>query len=146
MKEKEIKKEKNNIKDLKIILHYLKDKKLKLIIYVIILILGIIPQLLYGLTWGFALQALVSKELDLFLIILSSYYFICIFFNCIVYIIRNKLYKDLEITFIRNVSKDLYRKIDSLPSIAFEEIGVGEFINRLSRDPEQILNLLNNII
>ena len=146
VKEKEIKKEKNNIKDLKIILHYLKDKKLKLIIYVIILILGIIPQLLYGLTWGFALQALVSKELDLFLIILSSYYFICIFFNCIVYIIRNKLYKDLEITFIRNVSKDLYRKIDSLPSIAFEEIGVGEFINRLSRDPEQILNLLNNII
>ena len=83
VKEKEIKKEKNNIKDLKIILHYLKDKKLKLIIYVIILILGIIPQLLYGLTWGFALQALVSKELDLFLIILSSYYFICIFFNCL---------------------------------------------------------------
>ena len=142
---KEIK-EKNTIKDLKIIWHYLKNKKLKLLIYIIILFMYAIPQLLFGLTWGFALEELIAKNWRSFLIILSSYYLVCLFVNCIMYQIVNKLYKELEITFIENVSKDLYRKIDNLPAIAYEEIGVGEFVNRLSRDPEQILYLLNDII
>ena len=47
---------------------------------------------------------------------------------------------------MKNVSKDLYQKIDNLPAIAFEEIGVGEFINRLHSDTDRVMSLLNRLI
>lgn len=56
------------------------------------------------------------------------------------------MYTYLEIKFTKNVSKDLYQKIDKLPAIAFEEIAVGEFINRLYTDPDRIMELLSKMI
>ncbi|MBP5684678.1 MAG: ABC transporter ATP-binding protein, partial [Bacilli bacterium] len=41
---------------------------------------------------------------------------------------------------------DLYHKINNLPSIAFEDIGVGEFVNRLYNDTDRIMSLLNSLI
>ena len=59
---------------------------------------------------------------------------------------RDFLYNYLEIKFMKNVSKDMYKKIDKLPAIAFEEIGVGEFINRLYTDPDRVMELLAKMI
>ena len=42
---------------------------------------------------------------------------------------KDLIYNYLEIKFIKGVSKDMYHKINNLPSVAFEEIGVGEYIN-----------------
>lgn len=39
----------------------------------------------------------------------------------------------------------MYKKIDNLPAVAFEEIGVGEFINRLYTDPDRVMELLAKI-
>ncbi len=47
---------------------------------------------------------------------------------------------------MNNVSKDLYTKIDDLPAIAFEDIGVGEFINRLYNDTDRVMELMNKLI
>ena len=40
----------------------------------------------------------------------------------------------------------LYKKIDNLPAKAFEDIGVGEFINRLYTDPDRVMELLAKLI
>ena len=47
---------------------------------------------------------------------------------------------------MKNVSIDMYKKIQNLPTVAFEEIGVGEFINRLYTDPDRIMDLLSKLI
>ena len=69
-----------------------------------------------------------------------------VIFSGLSYNIRAKLYKTLELEFSSRLSKDLYRKVDKLPAIAFENIGVGEFINRITQEPEQILSLLDRLI
>lgn len=56
------------------------------------------------------------------------------------------MYNYLEIKFTKNVSKDLYTKISNLPAKAYEEIGVGEFINRLYTDPDRVVELLSSLI
>ena len=53
---------------------------------------------------------------------------------------------DLEINFIKRVSLDLYEKVQNLPSISFEDIGVGEFINRLYTDPDRVMELLSKLV
>ena len=40
----------------------------------------------------------------------------------------------------------MYKKIQNLPSVAFEEIGVGEFVNRLYNDPDRVMELLQKLI
>lgn len=138
--------QKTSIKDLKIMWKYLKTRKATLILYIILLLVNMIPQIAYGLLWGLTLQALVSKNMELFITMLLLLEGMNIFLSDILYIVRMRLYKTLEITFIKNVTKDLYHKMNCLPSEAFEKMGVGEFINRLSYDPEQIMSLLNQII
>ena len=52
----------------------------------------------------------------------------------------------LEKKFMEQVNKDLYVKVSDLPAIAFEDIGTGEFINRMYTDPDRILELLQKLI
>ena len=66
-------------------------------------------------------------------------------FYAILSVPRDFLYNYLEVKFMRNVSKDLYRKITDLPARSFEEIGVGEFINRLYTDPDRVMQLLQSL-
>ena len=49
-------------------------------------------------------------------------------------------------SFINKVCKDMYNKYQNLPAIAFEKAGVGELINRLSSDPDRVLDLLNQLV
>ena len=77
------------------------------------------------------------------LIILTS---INLFSYTIIRVPLEHLYNYLEIKFMSDISKDLYHKIDNLPCIAFEEIGVGEFINRLYNDIDRIMELLKKLI
>ncbi len=69
-----------------------------------------------------------------------------LFFHSILWNIQRKVYISLENEFTKNITKDLYLKIDKLPSKAFEEIGIGEFINRLYTDPDRIMSLLNQMV
>lgn len=130
----------------KILFHYLKDEKLKMFIYILLVLFTYIPSLVTAYFWGIALEALISKNFNDFVLYLAIWEGIYIFFYTILQIPRDTLYNYLEIKFTKNVSKDLYKKIDKLPAKAFEEIGVGEFINRLYTDPDRVMELLQKLI
>ncbi len=130
----------------KILFQYLKNEKLKLFIYIILIFLTYLPSLIAAFIWGFALESLIKNKFTEFVMYLAIWEGIYIFFYTILQIPRDYLYNYLEIKFTKNVSIDLYKKIDKLPAKAFEEIGVGEFINRLYTDPDRIMELLQKLI
>ncbi len=130
----------------KILFQYLKNEKLKLFIYIILIFLTYLPSLIAAFIWGFALESLIKNKFTEFVMYLAIWEGIYIFFYTILQIPRDYLYNYLEIKFTKNVSIDLYKKIDMLPAKAFEEIGVGEFINRLYTDPDRIMELLQKLI
>jgi len=135
---------KNN--NFKILWHYLKDDKLKLVLYLILIIVTYIPAIVSAMLWGFALEHLTNMNFKMFLICLLIWESIHIICYSLLAIPRDYLYNYLEIKFSKNVLKDLYHKITELPAIAYEEIGVGEFINRMVTDPDRVMELLARLI
>ena len=134
------------MKKLKLIWSYLKTDKILILLYLFLFELAYIPPFLTPIFSGYALESLVNNNLNSFiinLIILSSIY---LFSYTIIRVPLEYLYNYLEIKFMSQVSKDLYHKIDNLPCIAFEDIGVGEYINRLYNDIDRIMELLKKLI
>ncbi len=130
----------------KILWYYLKNDKIKLVLYIILVLLTYLPGLATAVFWGLALEELIELNLKGFIIYLAIWDGLFILFYTILQIPRDYLYNYLEIKFMKNVSKDLYHKINNLPAIAFEEIGVGEFVNRLYNDPDRVMELLQKLI
>ena len=133
-------------KNFKLLWHYLKDDKFKLLIYLLLVLLSYLPALLAAYFWGKALEFLILKDFVNFILFLGLWDAVYIFCHSILQIPRDKLYNYFEIKFMNNVSRDLYTKIDDLPAIAFEDIGVGEFINRLYNDTDRVMELMNKLI
>ena len=133
-------------KNFKILFRYLKDEKIRLFLYILLVVCSYLPSLLGVYYWGLAVEKLVLQDFNGFVFYLIIMSCINIMFYSILQIPRDSLYNYLEIKFTQNVSKDLYKKIDCLPAIAFEDIGVGEFINRLYTDPDRIMQLLQKMI
>lgn len=140
------KKKEKKLTNFKIIWRYLKNDKLLLFFYVILTIGSILPNVLGPYIWGLALEALTKGDSELFILLLLGYTGVFILFFTILMYPQNMIYNKLEIKFIKNVSKDMYKKIDELPARAFEEIGVGEFVNRLSSDTDRVIELLSDLI
>lgn len=138
-----MKKKKSNIN---LIIRYLKNEKLKLCIYLFLVLITYIPALLTSFFWGYAIEGLIESDYNKFLIFVIFRQSTNILFYSILSLPRDYLYKYLEITFSKNVIKDLYEKMQNLPAIAFEDIGVGEFINRLTTDPTRVMELLSKLI
>ena len=130
----------------KLLWHYLKDEKLKLFIYLILVFASYIPSLGAAFFWGKALEFLIVKDFANFVLCLAIWEGFYIVFYSILALPRDSIYNYLEIKFNKNVIKDLYRKVTDLPAIAHEEIGVGEFINRMVTDPDRVMELLSKLI
>ena len=130
----------------KILWHYLKKDKLKLFLYVVLVLSTYMPVMLIPVFEGKALEFLFLKDMNGFVINLAIWICINLLAWSILQIPRDFLYNYLEIKFMKNVSIDMYKKIDKLPAIAFEEIGVGEFINRLYTDPDRVMELLAKMV
>lgn len=130
----------------KILWNYIKDDKLKLFLYILLVALTYLPALLAVYLWGQAVDALTAKDFNEFATYLICYSSIYILLYTFLQLPRDYLYTYFEIKFTKNVSKDLYKKMDKLPAIAFEEIGVGEFINRLYTDPDRVMELLSKMV
>jgi ATP-binding cassette subfamily B protein len=133
-------------KSFKILFRYLKDEKIRLFLYILLVVCSYLPSLLGVYYWGVAVEKLVLHDFNGFVFYLVIMSAVNILFYSVLQIPRDNLYNYLEIKFTKNVSKDLYKKIDCLPAIAFEDIGVGEFINRLYTDPDRIMQLLQKMI
>ena len=133
-------------KSFSVLFHYLREDKLKIFVYIVLVLLTYLPTLVSAYFWGRAIEQLLAKDIYGFVFFFGSWELIHIVCFTILLVPRDKLYNYLEIKFMNNVSKDLYMKIDNLPAIAFEDIGVGEFVNRLSSDTDRVMSLLNNLI
>ena len=134
------------IKSFKVLWKYIKEDKFKLFVYVLLVILTYTPTLLSAFFWGKALEELLMKNVYNFVLYLGLWEGIYILFYSILQLPRDYLYNYLEIKFITNASKDLYKKINNLPAVAFEKIGVGEFINRLYNDTDRVMEILAKLI
>lgn len=133
-------------RNFKLIWHYLKHDRLKLLLYLLLVIITYIPALISAFLWGLALESLVGKNMTNFILYLITWESVHIICYSILTIPRDYLYNYLEIKFSQNVLKDFYHKVTELPAIAFEDIGVGEFINRMVTDPTRVLELLSKLI
>lgn len=133
-------------KENKILFKYLKDDKFKLFLYVIFALLSYLPSLFIAIITGVGLEALILKNFKKFIFYLGLGTGLQIFAYCIAQVIRDYLYNSLEVKFVNNVTKDMYHKYQNMPAIAFEEMGVGELINRLSSDTDRVMELLARII
>ena len=134
------------IQNFKILWHYLKDDKIKLFLYLLLVIFTYIPALISAFLWGVAVEYLINNNFLYFALYISSWSGMYILCYSILQYPRDALYNSLEVSFIKRVSIDLYKKIQDLPCIAYEEIGVGEFINRLYTDPDRVMELLAKLI
>ena len=134
------------MKNFKVLFHYLEQDKFRLILYILLVLSTYLPALLAAYFWGKAIELLIMKNTIGFISYLAIWEGIFIFCYSILQIPRDKLYNYFEIKFMREVSFDLYKKIDNLPAKAFEDIGVGEFINRLYNDTDRVMSLLNSLI
>ena len=134
------------LRNFKLLLSYLKDDKGKIAIYLILVLSTYLPLLTAAYLWGMAIEELLNKNFTNFILYFSIWNGIYILCFSVLQVPRDKLYNYFEIKFIREVSHDLYKKINNLPCVAFEDIGVGEYINRLYNDTDRIMSLLNNLI
>ncbi len=135
-----------SLRNFKILFRYFKKDKLKLFLYIFLTISKHFEPLINAFVWANAFEALASGNKSLFIKCLILWSGIITFTWVVIQLPTDLLYNHLEKKFMENVSKDLYAKTSNLPAIAFEEIGVGEFINRMYTDPDRVLELLQKLI
>ena len=134
------------LNNFKLLFKYLYKDKFKIFVYILLVLSTYVPVLCAAFLWGRSLEKLLANNFKGFVIYFATWVGIYIFCYSILQVLRDKLYNYLEIKFTKNASIDLYNKIDRLPSIAFEDIGVGEYINRLQSDTDRVMTLLNQLI
>ena len=136
----------SDIKNFKLMFKYLKYNKVQVVLYVIFSFLLNILPLSISIFWAYAVDNLTTNHQVNFIIFLSLFGLSNILTWSICITIQELLYNKLEKNFIKNGQIDLYNKILDLPTIAFEDMGVGELTNRLNYDLEKIILLLKRII
>ncbi len=135
-----------SLKNFKILLQYFKNNKLILFLYIIFTILKYLEPLANAFIWSFAIEALATGNQNEFIKYLILWSSIIIIAWVVIQLPTDLIYNKLEKKFMECVNKDLYKKVSNLPAIAFEDIGSGEFINRIYNDPDRILELLQKLI
>ena len=141
-----MKRSKKKDNSFKLIFHYLKGEKVSLVLLVILMVFNYVPNLCCPIFIGKALEFLLLKKYALFVKYLVLYFSGYVIVYGVLLIPRMILYNKLQMSFINKVCKDMYNKYQNLPAIAFEKAGVGELINRLSSDPDRVLDLLNQLV
>jgi len=134
------------LKSFKILFRYFKHDKLKLFTYILFTIIKYFEPLLNTFMWANALQALFDRKQELFFKYLILWSLVHIITWVFVQLPGDLIFNHLEKKFMENINKDLYSKVLDLPAVAFEDIGTGEFINRMYSDPDRILELLSKLI
>ena len=80
------------LKHFKIFWNYIKDDKLKLFLYVLLVALSYVPALVAVYFWGIAVEALTAKDINTFVFYLVLYEGIYILFYTFLQIPRDYLY------------------------------------------------------
>ena len=134
------------LKHFKILLRYFKNDKLNLSLYIIFTILKYFEPLANAFIWASAFEALATNNQSEFIKYLILWSSVIIIAWVFVQLPTDLIYNKLEKKFMECVNKDLYSKVTNMRAVAFEDIGSGEFINRMYNDPDRILELLQKLI
>lgn len=141
------------LKKWKHIASFIKDDKWKIIISAIILFLCGLTSIFTGYLNGAAVEAITNLNLKAAIIYLVVYFLIGILISTLLQSIAESLLLKVESRLTRLIGFNTYKKVLSLPSIAFEEMSSGEIINRITSDADslsftfsRLLNLLSSII
>ncbi len=127
------------LKSLKNINKYFKNHKAKILLLSIIILASSLISLLYTALWGFILDNLMQKkffEAIVFLLLYLVFSILCV----LVEVFARYLQAKLERIIIKDIQIDLFGKVIHFPVVAFEEHGVGEYVNRIYHDTDQLLN------
>lgn len=135
-----------NLKHFKILLRYLKDQKFLITLYIILSIISYIIPVYISFVWADTFDALVNSKLESFLVLVIFHGAMCSLVWSIMDYPINYIFNKLQARFMYEINKDLYKKINDLPAIGFEEIGTGEFVNRMYTDSDRIMSLLSHLI
>ena len=134
------------IKLLKQLGSYFKKDRLKLIVFCLLTFAVAFRGIIIPYLWSTSVGYLIEQDWDSFI----KYFVVCqiafLVFVALLSYPKDRLQNQLEINFMSAVSKDLFTKCLKLPVIAYEEHGVGEFINRIYTDPDRVIELLSSII
>jgi len=133
-------------KNLQIIMSYLKKDKFLIFLYLLVTVLRHSAPLVHTFLWATAFTGIIEGNYDQFFIYLCISCGIEILAWGLLQLPDSLIVNKIEKKFMENITKDLYAKINKLPAIAFEEIGTGEYINRLTTDTDRILDLMERLI
>lgn len=143
MKKKNKKKIKYNA--FKVIFKYAKPFKKQLILLVILLLVTNLMSVFTGYTIGQGTELVTKNNFKLALVFFLLYVFVettCYVGSRIVICFLNKY----QIKICRKIGYDTYVKTLSLPAYAFEKMSSGEIINRVTKDTEKVLGLVQSTI
>ena len=139
------KKKKIKIKAFNIILGYAKEYKKRIIFFVFLLLITNLVGILTGYFMGEGTEALTNGNYKYSFIFLSAFLLVELFTYCVGDMVTYFLNK-YQIRICRKLSYDTYIKTLNLPAIAFEKMSSGEIINRVTKDTESILGLIQTTI
>lgn len=124
--------------DIKFIYEYIKEYKFEIIIALIIITITSLLGLTYGYFNGAAIEEITKLNIKMCLIYYLLYFLVSIFSDGVLTKIGNYIIYKVQLKVIKNINNDIYKKTLNMPSIAFEEKKSGEFINRITKDAEDI--------
>ncbi len=133
---------KNN---LKFIYKYLKNYKITISIALIIIVLSSLLDLTYGYFNGAAIEEITKLNLKMCLFYYMLYFLISVFSGGFLRKIGEYIINKIQLQVIERIDNDIYKKTLNLPSLAFEEKKNGEFINRITKDAEDISDLFSGL-
>lgn len=139
------KKNKNEKKDFKIILPYLKQYKIILIILSLFTFLISLKYIFTGYLNGAAIESVIKTDLKAAILYLILYFLIESIGGGIEQI-NSYFFSKIQIKIAHKIGYDTYQKVMKLPAYAFEELSSGEIINRITSDTETVIGSIQRLI
>ncbi|HCC07895.1 MAG TPA: ABC transporter ATP-binding protein [Clostridiales bacterium] len=124
---------------------YIRKYKVRVFIYIAIMIAYFAMDLLMPILWGKAIVRLVERNLSEFVLFLSLY-IVTWYIDLMLMIINNFLSSRVHGEVVEDLRNDLYRKIVDLPVEAFDKIKSGEIINRVSESTNTVISVVSNLV
>lgn len=126
------------MKNYKFLIKYIKKTKKSLFIWMGVTIIFMLLHASATIVWGYAIESIADLDFNKFLYLGLFTQGIYIF-GCLLDTVRNYAYINVETKFANEVMNDLYEKMINLPCIAYEKMGVGEIVNRLTGDCKTVI-------
>ena len=144
---------KNNLKEFKPLINFVKEDKGKLIFASILIFISGVSEICTGWLNGKAVEAITNLDIKWSLIYLGIYLIMGLTLGGIVLHIANSMLYKIESKVTRKLGFNTYKKALNMPAVAYEKMSSGEVINRINNDADslsfafgRLLNVVANLV